>query len=990
MYLRLKTDHSLLESTLQIEKAIQLTKEAGLSFFATTENGHFASIAQSYAYAKKMNLKYVAAVELRLNVGSHTIPLVVVCQNTKAYQQLLVHHTRFQTEVDFEFVRLLQQYDVHIIPVITLAQKHYVEFLVRELSLTSVGIEIGETLQSFDVEQLQQIEAQYQVAFCLMNEVCMERDTDTQTVAVLQAIKQNSRQLVHHKAWTNAFLSRTQNEQLVHAYPALLTRVEDLVKQTDFELIAHHELPQYPFVPEDVTSDLYLRNLVLKGATRRYQNFEARVVERIEHELTIIQELGFADYFLILWDAKRYAYQNDILFGPGRGSAVGSIVSYCLGITEIDPLRYQLVFERFLNKGRKSYPDIDIDVADDKREQLIGYLKQRYGQEHVAHILTYGTFGSKSAFREVARISEIPPAKITEVTRHFGRGLSLAQAYRESKGLQRLLERDDALKRCYTIALKIEGLKRNMSTHAAGIIITDSTLMTMMPVFDNGGLTTGWEMKELEQNGFLKIDFLGLKNLSILDTIEQMIVEYNPTFQMREIPLEDPKTYQLLSHGLTDGIFQLESKGIQNVLRLLKPNQFEDIVAVIALYRPGPMDNIPLFVERKEGRATVEMLHEDLRPILSETHGVIVYQEQIMQIVHTMAHFDFVQADDFRRAISKKDETLLRQSLGDFENAARHNGYDDAVVQKVSHLMLQFANYGFVKGHAVAYSLIAYRLMYMKTHFPQPFYATLLNHHLQDTTKLLTYVSEMKRRHITLLPIDIVLSDPLFKNEKKDIRMGLCSIKGIGLQTAKQMIEIVSRSAEKTAIGLIRALLQQNISKEQLRAIIAVGGFDRFQETRQTLIQYMSDETPTDDYSHLNGLVELERDVVSYPEYSIETCEQFERDYLGYPFFQNMFMQFEKAYDEGLISPLHVIETHVHGVYQTVARIVSVRQHQNGTTQFIKIADNVSELSAVSFDATILEHIAIQFGEIYHMTIKCSRYKEKPSYQIIKVAPIAQ
>lgn len=989
MYIRLKTDHSLLGSTLNVKRALQLTLEAGYPFFAICETGHFASIAQGYKVAKQANIPFVAAIELTILLGDKKLPLIAVCKNQEGYQLLLKYHQQLNKPLDFEFLQQIKSENIILIPILSISELNYVEYIKKHVGNMFVGLTFAERLQPFEIEQIKQTEVENNVLCCMMNAIVMHDEKEQKTLAILRAIQTNSRDIHIYTTVANTFLSKERLEHLVDGYPELLARAEMIGSMTDFTLDSIRKIPKYPFTGEDTSTQL-LTKLVLKGAKRRYHEISKEVQKRIKKELHVITTLDFADYFLILWDAKRYAFQHDILFGPGRGSSVGSIVAYCLGITEVDPLKYNLVFERFLNPGRKSYPDIDIDVADDKRELLITYIKNRYQNDRVAHILTYGTFGAKSAFREVARIHGISQEKIGEVTRRISHNQPLTASYQESKALQLLLSKEPNLMQCYQIALQIEGLKRNTSTHAAGIIITDTPLSTMMPVFYDGGYTTAWEMKELEESGFLKIDFLGLKNLTILDELEQLVCEANPAFQMNEIPLDDEKTFQYLTLGLTDGIFQLESTGVRKVLRDLKPTQFEDIVAVLALYRPGPMESIPQFIARKHGEERVEVPHPDLTPILSETYGVIVYQEQIMQIVNVMANFDFAQADDFRRAISKKNEQLLQQTLSVFEKAALAKNYAPNVVKKVSDLMLQFANYGFVKGHAVAYSLIAYRLMYFKVHYPVAFYSVVLNHHIQDTAKITTYVQEMKRRKIELLPPDIMMSDAFFKIEKKAVRMGYCSIKGIGRQNGKKIVDIVMGAVENTAQGLIRALLRNSIAKEQVMALIRVGAFSRFQISRQTLIHYAEQQEKGNDFSHLENLLNIEQEIHHYPEYTLAECEQFEREYLGYPFFQNVFAQFEKEYRENILLPIKVMKTKTAQVHQTVARVITVRKHRNGSTSFVQLADNTGEITAVMFDDRIVQNIVFEFGEIYHFTLKCSLYKEKASYQIIKIAPIIE
>ncbi|MBQ1508797.1 MAG: DNA polymerase III subunit alpha, partial [Erysipelotrichaceae bacterium] len=495
-----------------------------------------------------------------------------------------------------------------------------------------------------------------------------------------------------------------------------------------------------------ISSSSYLTALCQEGLKRRLKGQVTKEYrDRLKEELDVILKMHFEDYFLIVYDFILYAKKNGILVGPGRGSAAGSLVSYCLGITEIDPLRFGLLFERFLNPERITMPDIDTDFPDDRRDEVIRYVRDKYGEEHVAHILTFGTLKAKQVLRDVGRVLGYPSGELDPICRLVPQApdASLRGTYETVALFRQKIESDARYRRLYSLAEKLEGLPRHESTHAAGIVLSRDPLQKVVPLIrvEEDVCSTQFTMEYLEELGLIKMDFLAIRNLSIIAEIVEEVNKTEP-LDIRKIPLDDKKTFELIGNVNTMGIFQLESNGMKSLVRKMRPKNFEEIGMTIALFRPGPMENIPAFLENRAHPETIRYLHEDLRPVLEETYGIIVYQEQIMTIARTMAGFSYGKADVLRRAMSKKKASELEGLKDEFLEGCRSNGYDPSVSEKVYELILKFANYGFNKSHSVVYGMVAYEMAYLKANYPLSFYKALLNGVIGSESKTYDYISE--------------------------------------------------------------------------------------------------------------------------------------------------------------------------------------------------------------------------------------------------------
>ncbi len=590
-------------------------------------------------------------------------------------------------------------------------------------------------------------------------------------------------------------------------------------------------LPEYE-VPEGYDADTYLEKICYEGLQSRYGEVTPEIEERLQYELNVIRQMDYSDYFLIVWDFIEYARREEVLVGPGRGSAAGSLVAYCLGITNIEPLQHGLLFERFLNPERISMPDIDIDFCDDKRDRILKYVFDKYGQERVAQIITFGTMAARAAVRDVGRALAIPYADVDKIAKMIPMEvkMTISRALEQSRELQALYQEDDQYRRLLDISMAVEGMPRHASTHAAGVVIAKEPLVNYVPLYKmaDNAVVTQFPMGTLEDMGLLKMDFLGLKTLTIIgETLTNIEKRHGKKINIEEITLDDDGTYEMLSRGETTGIFQLESTGMRSVLRDLMPNKFEDIIAVVALYRPGPMEQIPTFVNSKHGREKIKYAHPDLEPILKETYGVIVYQEQIMEIAARIAGFSLGQADLLRRAIGKKKKEILDEQQEKFITGCMEKGYTRELGIKMYDLILKFASYGFNKSHAAAYAMIAYQTAFLKANYPVEFMAALMTVYCLNSDKVALYIADCRRMGIEVLPPDINESETHFTVVGDNrIRFGLAAVKNVGLGAIDS---ITGARREKPFISLRDFASRVDLrlcNRKALESLIKCGAFD--------------------------------------------------------------------------------------------------------------------------------------------------------------------
>jgi DNA polymerase-3 subunit alpha len=610
----------------------------------------------------------------------------------------------------------------------------------------------------------------------------------------------------------------------------------------DLELHAMH-LPRFD-IPTGETPEAYMRRLCEQGLRRRYGELTPAVRERFETEFAVISKMGFVSYFLIVWDLIRHAREQGIPVGPGRGSAAGSIVSYALDITQLDPLRYDLLFERFLNADRISMPDIDIDFCRDRREEVIDYARRKYGSEQVCQIVTFGTMAAKAALRDAGRVLDIPLPEVDRIAKRIPDlpKTRLADALEADSELREMLKSSEPLKELLDVSLRIEGMARNTSTHAAGVVITDRPLMDLVPLcVVQGAVNTQFQMNDLEQIGLLKMDFLGLKNLTVLAKAAELVQRTRgETIDFDALPLDDAATYALLKRGDVGGVFQLESSGMRELILRLQPDSFEDIIALIALYRPGPLQSgmVDSFVRRKHGQEPIDYSHPLMEPVLRDTYGAMVYQEQVMRLAQALGGLSLNDADGLRKAMGKKDKKRMASYEEKFLAGSVERGIARAAAQNIWQDMSRFAEYGFNKSHSAAYGLITFRTAYMKAHYPAEYMAALMSCDAGDTDKLSEYVEECRRAGRAVLAPDANASSADFQPEGSAIRYGLTAVKGVGGRVVDALL-----AARQAAGGRFRALSDvldhvdtRALNRAGFEALVKAGTFDALEPNRNALL----------------------------------------------------------------------------------------------------------------------------------------------------------
>jgi len=715
------------------------------------------------------------------------------------------------------------------------------------------------------------------------------------------------------------FKSPEEMESVFSEVPEAVSNTIKIANMCNLELDLNSiHLPHFN-PPENKTRDGLLKELVEEGLKKRYPVIDETIRERVNHELKIIQQSGFISYFLIVWDFIRYAKDKGIPVGPGRGSAAGSVVSYALGITDLDPLPYALLFERFLNPERVSLPDIDIDFCYERRDEVIDYVKRRYGAENVAQIITFGTMQAKAVIRDVARVMGFSYADADRIAKMvpYELNIKLATAIEQEPELMKLYKTDRRVTQLLDTALILEGLTRHASTHAAGVVISEKGLTNHVPLFKTGDgqITTGYPMLSLEKIGLLKMDFLGLRTLTVIDETVKII---NRTQQkhvdINNLPLDDKQTYEMLSRAESHGIFQVESRGMRDLLKKLKPTVFEDLMALLALYRPGPIGGgmVDDFIKRKHGGLKVRYDHPLLEPILKSTYGIILYQEQVMQIVNVLAGFSLSQADLLRRAIAKKKPEILQQQRELFVNGCIKNDVHKNVAEKIFNLIEYFSGYGFNKSHSAAYALISYRTAYLKTHYPVEFMAALLTGERENTDKVAMYIEEASRMGIKVLPPDVNESFAHFTVIKGDIRFGLAAVKNVGEGAIQSIVDVRKKYGHfKSIYDFCEHVDLRLVNRKVIESLIKCGAMDSFNLHRSQMMAMLDHSLEVagvlqkdrlngqfslfDNFEADNGFKDHFQQVPDIKEWPESQLLAFEKSLLGFYVSSHPLAKYEKS-----------------------------------------------------------------------------------------------
>jgi DNA polymerase III subunit alpha len=991
IHLHVYSAFSLLTSTASVIDLVANAKSKGYSALALTDRNVMYGTIEFYKLCKKNNMKPIIGltVDVESNITEGTsYPLVLLAENEEGFKNLLKISSAVQTKskngLPFKWLRHYSKGLIAITPGIEGEIEYHLlngsESTAREL-ITKFNSVFGSgnfylSIQNHQIEHESRIRTYFQsiakemkIPLVASNQVFYLEKEDMFAHECLLAIKNGEKLQDEHreKLNSNQFYLKTSKDmaECLSEIPEALENSLQIAKRCTVNIELNKTyLPSYP-TENGLSAEVYLETLCKKGLNERFSSPSNDYIERLTYELSVIKKMNFSNYFLIVWDFMNYARENGILTGPGRGSAAGSLVAYVLYITDVDPIQHQLLFERFLNPERISMPDIDIDFPDNRRDEVIEYVAKKYGELHVAQIVTFGTMAAKAALRDVGRAFGLNSKELDSLSRFIPSrlGINLKDAYKESEPLRTFINENSLNRKLYETALKLEGLPRHTSTHAAGVVLSEKPLIELIPIQQghNHVYLTQYSMEYLEEIGLLKMDFLGLRNLTLIESILSSI--YRNTgrrVDVRSISLEDQETFDLLARGETTGIFQLESEGMRKVLIRLKPSRFEDIVAVNALYRPGPMENIPLFIDRKHGRQRVVYPHPDLEAILENTYGVIVYQEQIMQIASKMAGFSLGEADLLRRAVGKKKKEILDKERSHFVEGALRKGYDSPLANEIYDLIVRFANYGFNRSHAVAYSMIAYQLAYLKAHYPLYFMAGLLTSAIGNETKISQYIIETRQKDIVVLPPSINHSGYSFQVERQGIRYSLAAIKGVGAQALKEIFQARKKKKFDDLFEFCIRVSLKAINRKTLENLVHSGSFDEFGEDRAVLLASIDVALEhaglfkPEDSSHFDL---FEEELLLKPKYvQVDPIRQedklfFEKEALGFYLSNHPISIYEKALKKNGAQILYKLREEdkktVSGIYISSAK--RIRTKKGESMAFLVVSDSSGEMEAVAF-----------------------------------------
>ena len=883
-HLHVHTEFSLLDGACRIGSMMERVKELGQDAIAITDHGVMYGCIDFYKAAKAAGVKpiigcevYVArrGMEDRIHgVDNDPFHLVLLCENLKGYENLcyLVSQAYLRgfygkPRVDLD---LLRSHHEGLIALSACLAGGIAQHLLEEDydAAKAYALELSEIfgpdnfyleLQDHGIPEqtpvnqgIIRISRELDLPLVVTNDAHYIRKEDAKIQDVLLCVQTGKTvdDPNRMKFSTEEFYLKSEEElrELFPNVPEALENTAKIAQRCNVEFVFNqYHLPSFP-VPEGYTDEEYFRKVCMDGFRERYQNPPESYKERLEYEIGVISRMGYVNYYLIVWDFIRYAKESGIPVGPGRGSGAASIAAYCMHITEVDPMQYNLIFERFLNPERISMPDFDTDFCQERRGEVIDYVTEKYGSDHVAQIVTFGTMAARAAIRDVGRALNFSYAETDAVAKQVPKTphITLEESLKVSPKLKEMYESDDRVKTLIDTAMSLEGMPRNTSTHAAGVVITAKPVDTYVPLSCNDDtIVTQYTMTTIEELGLLKMDFLGLRNLTVIEDAQKQIQKIDPDFRIEDVPDDDPATYQMLAEGKTQGVFQLESAGITGVCVNMKPTSIEDLTAIVALYRPGPMDSIPMFIANKLDHRKITYKTPHLEPILKVTYGCIVYQEQVIEIFRSLAGYTMGQADMIRRAISKKKQKVIEEErkvfvYGDEKQGipgCMANGVSEQAAQSIYDEIVAFANYAFNKAHAVCYAVVSYQTAYLKCHYPRQYMAALMTSVIHDATKISGYISECKDLKIPTLPPDINHSDDPFIVEGDAIRFGMGAIKNVGRGLIRS---IVAKRNEGGPFASLEDFLQRmgegELNKRAVENFIKCGAMDDFGNHRSELL----------------------------------------------------------------------------------------------------------------------------------------------------------
>ena len=1007
--LQVHSAYDLLNSTIKYTELFSKLKKDGQDAVVITDPTLYGAI-KAYKIAKKFDVNLVHGLEIKLGYGISFLKFNILCKNTEMFYRLLEISTMIENKVEWSIEKLVEE--------LKKSKEDFVIIVIDELRDSMEFSYLNDVLKGFDFyfgfnEKFDASLYQYYENVVYTKPSFYLNNDQYQQVIVSRAIRDNAKlNITELTTTTGSNFVRTQEDfkNLLNVdNPLLKSMLEKaLVKQAEIidkcrynlEFKGYH-LPKYKYgkdedVFQNFSSRDYLRYLVQKGAKEKLLGKDLyKYKKRYEYELKIIDEMGFNDYFLIVYDFVKYAKSNGILVGTGRGSAAGSLVCYLLNITEADPLEYNLLFERFLNKERISMPDIDIDFQDTRRDEVIKYVEEKYGEDKVAQIITFTTFQSKSAARESARILQFDDNALKFISSNISSTRTLKECYESSEPLRNFVNESTINRRWFSIALSLESLPKNPSVHAAGVVISDNNPLVKYAPLAESNMTkylTQWTMDDVESVGLLKIDFLGIRYLTMVSSIVEQIKKENPKFDITKINYKDQKVYNLFAEGRTEGIFQFESSGMKEKLRLLKPTEFNDIVAMNALYRPGPMAQIETYIRRKHGEEKVNYPHPNLEKILKDTYGVIVYQEQIMLIAVNFAHMSLNEADNMRRAVSKKKKEDLEYYGRIFIEKSVAAGYDRNVAKSLFDLIVTFANYGFNKSHAVVYSMLAYRLAYLKVYYTKYFMTALLNNVISSEKKINEYKQELNNLGIKLVKPDVNVSLSDFSVYKQDIVFALTAIKNVGYRSSYEIVQDRLNFGKYLDIDDFLKRMNKKVDYQAAASLVKAGALDTFGYNRATLMKKVKDYYE-DNRQYINNVrvalsaeTGLTLKVEEVEDYSITERIQMEKEVTGTYFLKHP-VQVEKEKYSYL--PLQYIGRDITDSYVEVITKKEIKTKNGDYMAFLTVNDGKNDYDVTVFPSVYkYANTFIKVGEFVVMTLKKQVRNNREQYILEKFASL--
>lgn len=926
--LYIKTESSLLSSLIKIDELIKFAKSYNYKALSIVDNNMFG-VMEFYKKCLQNDIKPIIGLEVKLDNN-----LVLYAKNYNGYKNLLKISTIMsESKVD---INILEKYSSDLICVIPFNYR----FIYDELNKMFQNVFISyKNKEEYDL-----INKDISI---YMNETLYLQKKDSNYLKYLIAIRDGKKIDEVNILGDNHLLLPEE----IKNYD-FNSNNQKILDMCNLKIELHKDLLPIYECPNNLDAYSYLKELCQDGMRKRFGSSVGKVyIDRLKYELNIINKMGFCNYFLVVYDYVKYAKEHGILVGPGRGSAAGSLVSYLLNITTIDPIKYNLLFERFLNPERVTMPDIDIDFQYDRREEVINYCVNKYGNKKVAGIITFNTLGAKQAIRDIGRVMDINLDKIDALTKLIDSNLSLRENYNDSK-LKRILNEDSELFNLYKVSLKFEGLKRHTSNHAAGIVMCNENLDEILPLYKKDGMfLTAYSMDYLEEQGLLKMDLLAIKNLTLIDTVLKEVNKKNKVISFDDIPFEDSEATNVFTSVNTLGIFQFESTGMMNFLRKFRPSNFQDIVAALALFRPGPMNNIDSYIKRKQNKEKIDYFDKSLEKVLKPTYGIIIYQEQIMQIASIMAGFSLGEADILRRAMSKKKEEILLKEKDKFINGSIKRGYSEELARKIYDLILKFAAYGFNKAHSVSYATISYRMAYLKAHYKEDFMKTLLNFELNSVNKTKEYIYECKKEGLNILKPDINKSDKYYLKEKDGIRYPLTGLKNLGSMIVNNILDERKNGDFKSIYDFIKRTNRKNINKKTLISLIDAGCFDSFDLNHRTMIDGID---LIINYGEL--IKDLDEEFVLLPEleikeeYSKHELLKRELDVIGLYISDNPITEYKQKLNNkfNICDVSHWFDKNVN-IIGTIDYVKEVETKKQDKMCFIKISDELASIDGVVF-----------------------------------------